>query len=177
MRPHLPIILACLVGALPATAADELPKRKAGLWEIKVVGGREAPLRSIRQCVDAETDTLMMTSFTDLIGRKCDKPEIRTGGGAITVDATCTIGSATRTTRAVITGDFDSAYTIAVSLAPAGAVAPASNGSGAQPITTVEAKWLGPCAEGQRPGDIILPGGIKLNVRSFGIDAGALPRP
>ena len=37
---------------------------------------------------------------------------------------------------------------------------------------TLEAKWIGPCREGQRPGDIIMPGGIKLNIRSLTIGSG-----
>jgi hypothetical protein len=32
---------------------------------------------------------------------------------------------------------------------------------------TMEAKWVGPCAKGQRPGDVIMPGGIKINVKQM----------
>ncbi len=29
--------------------------------------------------------------------------------------------------------------------------------------STLEAKWLGACKAGQKPGDVIMPGGGKLN--------------
>jgi hypothetical protein len=29
---------------------------------------------------------------------------------------------------------------------------------------TMSAKWLGPCAADQRPGDMIMPNGMKINI-------------
>jgi hypothetical protein len=29
---------------------------------------------------------------------------------------------------------------------------------------TMTATWLGPCAADQRPGDMIMPGGMKMNI-------------
>ena len=29
---------------------------------------------------------------------------------------------------------------------------------------TIESKWLGACAADQKPGDVIMPGGVKVNV-------------
>jgi hypothetical protein len=31
-------------------------------------------------------------------------------------------------------------------------------------IMTMDAKWLGPCAADQKPGDIIMSNGMKINV-------------
>ena len=175
MRPYLLLIPASLFCAMPAVS-DELPQRKAGLWEIKMVmGGRELPFRNIQQCTDAETDAAMSTNLGGAMGSDCAQPRISNSGGTITMDSTCKIGSSTTSTRAVITGDFDSAYTIAVMPMPAGGAATA--GSGAQPHMTMHAKWIGPCLAGQRPGDIIMPGGIKLNIRSLAIGAGTGARP
>ncbi|MPZ55558.1 MAG: DUF3617 family protein [Rhizobiales bacterium] len=162
MRP-LFLLPACLFCVTPLAAADEFPKRKPGLWEIKVMmGGREVPLRNIQQCTDAETDALMTTNFNGMAGSACDKPKITSSGDIVTVDTTCKIGSNTTSTRAVFAGDFDSAYTITVSGGPA---------AGGQSMT-MEAKWIGPCRTGQKPGDIIMPGGIKLNVRSLAVGSG-----
>ena len=30
--------------------------------------------------------------------------------------------------------------------------------------TTIEAKWLGACKADQKPGDIMMPGGMKMNI-------------
>jgi hypothetical protein len=32
----------------------------------------------------------------------------------------------------------------------------------------VAAKWLGPCHADQKPGDMIMPGGVKMNLRDLG---------
>jgi hypothetical protein len=29
---------------------------------------------------------------------------------------------------------------------------------------TMEAKWLGPCAADQKPGDVIMSNGVKINI-------------
>ena len=29
---------------------------------------------------------------------------------------------------------------------------------------TIEAKWTGPCKSDQKPGDVIMPNGMKMNV-------------
>ena len=175
MRPLLLLIPAGLLCTQPA-AADDMPKRKAGLWEIKMmVAGREMPMRNIRQCTDAETDSMMSTNFGGPMAGDCAKPTITRISGAITVDSTCTIAGTTTSTRAVFTGDFDSAYTVAVTSMPGRAGAGA--GPGGQPQMTMEAKWLGPCREGQKPGDIIMPGGIKLNIRTLAVGAGTQAQP
>ena len=177
MRPHLLVIPAGLLCVLPA-AADEMPQRKAGLWEIRMMmGGREmpTPMRNIQQCTDAETDSMMSTNLGGPMGSECAKPTVTRTGRAITVDSTCKFAGVTTTTRAVFTGDFDSAYTVAVTSMPAAGAANA--GSPGQPQMTMEAKWLGPCREGQKPGDVIMPGGVKLNIRSMGIGTGARARP
>ena len=33
--------------------------------------------------------------------------------------------------------------------------------------TTIEAKWLGACKPDQKPGDIVMPGGLKMNVKDM----------
>ena len=174
MRPLLLVIPAGLFCALPAVA-DEMPKRKAGLWEIRMLmAGRDMPMpmRNIQQCTDAETDSMMSTNVGGPMGSECGKPTVTRAGGAVTVDSTCRFAGATTTTRAVFTGDFDSAYTVAVSSVAAGGAA--DSGSAGQPQMTMEAKWLGPCREGQKPGDIIM-GGVKMNIRGMGIGTGARP--
>ncbi len=32
---------------------------------------------------------------------------------------------------------------------------------------TLTAKWAGACKEGQKPGDIVMPGGLKMNLRDL----------
>jgi hypothetical protein len=67
------------------------------------------------------------------------------------------------TSRAEITGDFNSAYTVKSTSNTQGGPAAVPRDS----TTTIEAKWLGACKADQKPGDIVMPGGIKMNVRDM----------
>jgi hypothetical protein len=42
--------------------------------------------------------------------------------------------------------------------------------------TTIEAKWLGACKPDQKPGDVVMPGGFKLNIRDAEKLKGLVPR-
>jgi len=41
---------------------------------------------------------------------------------------------------------------------------------------TIEAKWLGACKAGQKPGDIVMPGGFKFNIKDAEKLKGLLPK-
>ncbi len=45
----------------------------------------------------------------------------------------------------------------------------ADTGAGMDATTnmTIEAKWLGACKAGQRPGDIMMGNGMKMNIRDM----------
>ena len=146
-------LLLVLAGAAPVAAA-ELPPRKAGLWEMKttVPSGRTL---SMQQCIDAKTDEAMQANSTANAQRDCSKREVKKSGNTITIDSVCTIAGKPRTAHTLIAGSFDSAYTMTTT----------SENEGAPARTlTIEAKWLGPCAADQKPGDTVMPNGTKMNV-------------
>ena len=62
-----------------------------------------------------------------------------------------------------VTGDFNSAYTVKITSQNSGGPA----GMPRQTATTMEAKWLGACKADQKPGDMIMPGGIKMNIKDL----------
>ncbi len=65
------------------------------------------------------------------------------------------------TSHSEIVGDFNSAYTVTSSShADRGASGPPRDTT-----TKIEAKWLGACKPDQKPGDIVMPGGFKLNIK------------
>jgi hypothetical protein len=161
------LLIAMAPGA--ALAAD-LPPRKAGLWEIKMNFEGRPGTQAIQQCVDPETDAIMQSSATN-IGSQCSKRDIVKTGDTMTIDSVCTVAGHEASSRAVVKGSFDSDYTMTVSSkSDAGAI-----------NLTVTGKWLGPCEAGQRPGDLILPNGIKLNLKDMGkslpVPGGAPPMP
>ncbi|WP_065753453.1 DUF3617 domain-containing protein [Bradyrhizobium paxllaeri] len=154
-----------LLSLLPASGAVavELPMRKAGLWEMKVLSGGTVPEMTMQQCTDETTDKAMSTAMAPMAKEICSKQDIqRTATGYVT-DSVCGIGGITVKSRAEIIGDFNSAYTVKTSSQSEGGLAGAARDSN----STIEAKWVGACKADQKPGDIIMPGGMKMNVKDM----------
>ncbi|MCP4617603.1 MAG: DUF3617 family protein [Bradyrhizobium sp.] len=153
---------ACLLVLLPAAGAlaVELPVRKAGLWEMKVLRtGGSMPDVTMQHCTDASTDKQMSTSFSP--GKEtCSKQDIQKTASGYVSDSVCSVAGMTVTSHAEITGDFNSAYTVKSTSHSEGAV----TGKSRDAETTIEAKWVGDCKADQKPGDIVMPGGMKMNV-------------
>jgi hypothetical protein len=145
------------IGTLPAPAA-ELPSRKPGLWEVKTsIGNSSAPARVVQQCIDAATDQMMQSSAGPFASAACPERKVQSSEGSITIDSTCTFGGKPATAHSVVAGSFDSAYTMTVT-------AKSEDIPGGKMMMTMEAKWLGPCAADQKPGDVVLGNGVKINL-------------
>ena len=167
MHPRLTIIAFTLVCASPAAALD-LPARKAGLWELKMnFEGRTIPPQTIQQCIDAATDK-QMNSIGGNMGREtCSKQDVQKVGATIVVDSVCQVGAAKTTSHGVISGDFNSAYTVKVSSKREGGPAVPGMPADGTSNMTMEAKWLGACKADQKPGDMVMGNGMKMNVRDL----------
>ena len=153
-----------LLALLPESAAAvELPVRKAGLWEMKVVstGGPSSEM-TMQQCTDATTDKDMSTSFSPMAKDICSKQDIQKTAAGYVTDSVCGVAGMTIKSHAEITGDFNSAYTVkSTSHSEGGRVGPHDS------TTTIEAKWLGACKADQKAGDIMMPGGMKMNIKDM----------
>jgi hypothetical protein len=154
----------CLLALLPAHGAGavEIPIRKPGLWEMKMVRvGSVLPEVTMQHCTDETTDKEMSTAFSPISKEICSKRDVQKTATGYATDSVCSIGGMSVTSHSDITGDFDSAYTVKTTShsehGPAGLPHDAT--------TTIEAKWLGACKPDQKPGDIVMPGGFKMNIR------------
>jgi len=157
MGRFTPAAFLILAGAMPALAA-ELPSRKAGLWEIKTsLANRNGPGMAIQQCIDASTDQMMQSSAGPLAQAACSRRDVQKSGDSLTIDSTCTLAGKTATSHAVISGSFDSAYTMTVT-------SQSDALPGGKMTMTIVAKWFGPCAADQKPGDMIMGNGLKMNI-------------
>ena len=154
-----------LVALLPVhgARADELPIRKAGLWEMKVMRAGSTTDLTMQQCTDETTDKEMSTSFSPMVKEICSKRDIQKTANGYVSDSTCGLASVSIVSHAEITGDFNSAYTVQSTSHSEGGPA-AMKGDH---VTTVEAKWLGACKADQKPGDIVMPGGLKMNIHDM----------
>lgn len=157
MRRFAAAVVVVVTCAAPALAA-EMPARKAGLWEMKTngTGGRNM---TMQQCVDAKTDQAMQAGASPTPQRDCSKRDIQKSGDTVTIDSTCTVNGRTVTNHSVITGSFDSNYTMVISTQ--------GQGIPAGRTVTIAAKWVGPCAADQKPGDVIMPNGMKMNMNDM----------
>jgi Protein of unknown function (DUF3617) len=159
------LVLSAGVGLLalsPAAFAEDLPLRKAGLWEMKItkVGG-SVPEMTMQHCTDQTTDKEMNNQASPLAKQICSKQDVvKTAAGYVS-DSVCSIAGVSMTTHAEIVGDFNSAYTVT-------STTHSDKGVTGKPLdatTKIQAKWLGDCQAGQKPGDILMPGGFKMNVK------------
>ncbi len=148
------LMVALLLANTVASAASvDAPKRKSGLWEIKVSSAQFKGGHTMQQCVDQKSDDL---TSGDKPGREkvsCTKNEVRKEGVRIVSESVCKMNGSTATTRAVFTGRFDSAYKADIK----STFEPPMHGM-SESSSSMEARWLGPCKPGQKHGDISMPG-------------------
>src|SRR5690242_12879198 len=147
---------ACVLSA--QTHAFDFPKRKSGLWEIETSSAANpGPPQKAQMCIDQKSaDALNEMGMTKKI---CSKNDVRREGAAIISDSVCTVGSSTITTHSIITGKLDSAYKVDTR----STYDPPLNGM-KEGAAMIQARWVGPCKADQKPGDMILPNGVKINV-------------
>jgi hypothetical protein len=119
----------------------------------------------------------MTLNFGGAAERNCQKQDVQNKGGVITVDSVCQFGESTTTSHAVVSGDFNSAYTVQVNSTRQGGRPIPGAAPGGESHMTIAAKWLGPCAAGQRPGDVMIGNGMKMNVLELQKTGGAPGRP
>jgi hypothetical protein len=165
----------CLLALLPALEAGavEMPVRKAGLWEMKMLRtGSPAPDMTMQHCTDETTDKEMSTTFSPMAKEACSKNDIQKTATGYVADSVCSIAGMSMTSHSETTGDFNSAYTVKTTSHSQGGPAGVPRDS----TTTIEAKWLGACKPDQKPGDIIMPGGIKLNIKDMEKLKGLIPK-
>lgn len=142
-----------------AAAAADMPKRKPGLWEINMRMEGAPSMGPMQQCIDQNTDNLMQQQAkkgkTD-----CSVMDIKPSGNKVSIHTVCKIDGSTATTDGVFEGAFDSSYkgTLKTRFNPPMHGMSESN-------MTQEARWLGACKPGQKPGDVIMPnmGSVNIN--------------
>jgi hypothetical protein len=151
-------IVLAQIAIVPSAPAAESLSRRPGLWEVKTsIENSGAPARVVQQCIDAETDQMSQSIAGPFSAAVCPDRNVQRSADQFTVDSSCSIVGKPATAHAVVTGSFDSAYTMKVTAE--GAILP-----GGKMTMTMEAKWISACTADQRPGDIIMGNGVKINL-------------
>jgi len=139
--------MAAAFVSVSASAADELPTRKPGLWEIttemSVMGGQQMVMQ---QCIDDKTDANLLAEATRQQGQ-CDPPRISRDGDRTVVETVCKVEGGKASTRGVFSGQYDSSYQGEVLTR----FDPPQHGM-KEARMKIDARWQGPCPAGQKPG-------------------------
>jgi hypothetical protein len=167
---RIALFLAGAIVAMAATLAAraqtiDLPPRKAGQWEMRMVTEKPAggPSMNAQMCIDAATDRDLMDFGLKMSKDSCKRYDVKRAGATWVIDAECTFGPVKSATKTTISGDFQSTVTVRTEGTTEGFP---GAGKGPQPtLMTQTARWVGACADGMRPGDISMGGGIKMNVK------------
>ncbi|MEN9560082.1 MAG: hypothetical protein RLZZ502_1293 [Pseudomonadota bacterium] len=154
-------LFACLcmlnVQAQPADA----PKRKSGLWEIKM-SHEGKPGMQIKQCIDEKTDN-MMQSMGKEVAQQCSKQEFKKVSGGYDIESVCKLGSSTATTKGTVRGNMESGYAMDLQISHN----PPTYGM-SEAKMRIENKFLGACPSGWTAGDMEMPGGMRINANQLG---------
>lgn len=148
-----------------ARARFQPPDRRAGLWEqVMTRDGSPPPLvGKVRLCLDKATEAGLSPFGARLRGRACPERSVtRATDGAYLFSSRCELGQAGLTTASGrLVRPSATAYEAHEESVTRGAVMEQLNG---RHVVDIKAVWLGPCPAGMAPGDLVLNGGLKINL-------------
>ena len=171
MRMQQPPVfaLALLPLLLPriADAAQDFPKMHAGLWKTTTVTQSADPANPSTPhvssiCLDASVQQLMVQFSQGLISGICSKHDLRVSGSTVESDSVCDLMGSRTTTHSTMKFSGDTRYHADAHTT----YEPAAHGR-TQSDTAIDGKYVGPCPAGMSPGDLTLPNGKMINVKSF----------
>jgi hypothetical protein len=126
------LVVGVIVLAGTSAFAVEGLTHKPGLWETKVqVAGRTTVTQ---MCTDAATEASNLATTAAYMKTNCTKNELTQQGDKFISDSECTFAGHHVTGHGVTTRIGDTGFHT-------------------EGTTIVDAKWLGPCKAGQKPGD------------------------
>jgi hypothetical protein len=168
--------VAALLAPAGAARAQDLPTMKPGQWEMtsastKAGGGANPPVKTT-MCTDAAMQRELIAMGAGMSRDMCTKNEFKRDGSKIVTTAECKIGDSKIVSRAVMTLTGDTGYRTEISAT----YDPPFMGM-KDSKSTIEGKYVGPCRDGLVPGDFIMPGGQKVNMKAMLDRKAAMPPP
>ena len=169
------IALVTMLAACSASSAlaQNFPKIKAGLWENTVLRDgtntkkdSNEPMKST-MCIDDTVMEQMMKMGQGMSQKMCSKNTTQVSGNKMTGSVECKMGSSTITSTSTTTFNSDTSYrTESKSV-----YNPPLYGM-KESATVTDAKYVGPCKAGMKPGDISTMG-ITMNILDMNKAMGA----
>ena len=139
----------------------DFPKRRPGLWEVRIASAAANGLGPTLNCVGDQTDAQEghLDRFAGPKG-SCTLGAFKRAGDVWVAESICREGKSQITSKAVATGDFIHDYRIDTAVT----YDPPLGGARKEDKDAIVARHLGPCQAHQRPGDQIIPGMGTLNM-------------
>src|SRR5262245_24720230 len=163
MRSSASVAILALAFATPVVAAPppDIPPLRAGLWEATTTAGpgRPQPRAVTRMCIDRRTQRQVLDQLALAMPMMCSRNQYGMHGGRFVTDSSCTLGASTIEGRTETTFLRDTAYHMEV----VGRAGP----TGRMPETrktVIDGRHVGACPAGMKPGDMVLPNGLTLNI-------------
>jgi hypothetical protein len=155
-----PVLLVAIPSALIGVAsADEFkpPPMKDGLWEThsrQAQQGKTVFDTSIKMCQSKELTKSMLATGDELRKRnECTSTVTRASPNTYIEESRCAKGpNAGSVTRVTYTYQGDTASHTEMH----------TNDGKSETVTTMDAKYLGSCPAGMKPGDAVMPDGKKI---------------
>lgn len=158
-----------------AIASDQsYPRRRAGLWEVRTVIAQASGLSPTRFCVGEGTDS-ESSQLDRSVGARgaCTLGGFQRAGTSWVAESVCREGRTKVVSRAIASGDFDTEYRIDTVVN----YDPPLGGVRREDKEALVARHLGPCEDGQKPGDMVIPGMGTLNMVDGTFRAEPVTRP
>jgi hypothetical protein len=154
-------LAAALSASVFAAPPPAIPPLRPGLWEATTVpAGRPQPRAGVtRVCLDKHTQGHVLAQLTMAMPRMCSRNQLAMRGGRFVTDSSCTFGASTIEGRTETTFFRDTAYRMEVvgRVGPTGQLAPMQK-------AVIDGRYAGSCPKGMKPGDMVLPNGLTLNL-------------
>lgn len=167
--PHARTTLLAMAAAAAAAvaapgAAVDYPQLRNGQWEMTTsAGGPGAPPRKSTICLDASTQKSMIDMGVGMQKEMCSRMDMRRDGAKFITDAECKLGTSVIRSHGVMTMNGDAAYRTETS---ASFDPPIANGL-REVKTAIEGRYVGPCRDGLKPGDMVMDNGQKINLNQM----------
>jgi len=136
-----------LGAALPLLTSAQIapPQIKPGEWDMAMNMGGMA--MTVQTCMDESMESraalLRAPAGMDRAQRNCSQQEVKQLPDGYMAEATCTTNGKTSHMKMVLTGDFQTSYTMDMTMTPEG---------GAETKIKVSSHWVGACPAGMKPG-------------------------
>lgn len=169
MKTRLLAALVLTSLSLP-TLAQDLPKRKPGLWDLTMqMQGMPGGGMKSQQCVDEKTDAEMQRKALSGDDKmKCTQTSMKRTAGGFEMESECTSTEGKAFIKAKSNGDFNSRYTVDTNMR----FEPPRHGMQTMQAS-VTATHAGACPAGMAPGQMRM-GGMSMNPGAPTAQPGAL---